>query len=405
MISVEEAKRIMMERVRPVPVEEVSLVEAQGRYVAEDVVSVHHHPLFDCSAIDGYAFRFEDDSAKWRVVGEVAAGEVFAGPLGKGDCVRIFTGAMVPADADTCVMQEFVQRDGDIIRHTDVRLKPGSNVRLKGEQVKPGDVLLRKGERVDAVAIGLLASAGITHLNCARTIATTVITTGSEFDAASVSIELSEGDRSSSVPAPGRIFNSNGVMLEAALERCTVENTMASSPDDLDSLKWHFHWALNAMRDVVILTGGVSVGDHDLVELVAQEMGATIHFHGVAQKPGKPMLFAELDGSFIFGLPGNPRAVMVLFWEYVFPFLRAMQGAKDPWLATDHLPIDAALDIKGDRAEFRAAQVRGGKVTLLRDEGSHMLRSLIDANALAYLPAAQRSWKAGDPVEVHYLPQ
>lgn len=405
MISVEEAKRILMERVRPVPMEEVPLSAALDRYVAQDVVSAYHHPLFDCSAIDGYAFRFDSDTTEWLVVGAVAAGDVFTDPLGKGECVRIFTGAMVPAEADTCVMQEFVQRDGDRMRHSDARLKAGSNVRLKGEQLKPGDVLLRKGERIDAVAIGLLASAGIIQLQCARAIRTTVITTGSEFAEASVSVDLGGADSRSSAPPPGRIFNSNGAMLGAALERCGVDNTMASSPDELAALKWHFHWAWSAMRDVVILTGGVSVGDHDLVELAAQEMGATIHLHGVAQKPGKPMLFAELDGNFIFGLPGNPRAAMILFWEYVLPFLRAMQGASDPWPANDLLPLAHAIALKADRAEFRAARVKGGKVTLLADEGSHMLKSLVDADALAYLPATQRTWGEGDAVEIHYVPR
>lgn len=405
MISVEEAKRILMERVRPVQLEEVPLPEALGRYVGEDVVSAHHHPLFDCSAIDGYAFRFDAAITEWRVVGEVAAGDVFAGHLRKGECVRIFTGGMVPADADACVMQEFVQRDGDRMRHTDTRLKAGGNVRFKGEQLKPGDVLLRKGERIDAVTIGLLASAGIATLRCARAIATTVITTGGEFAEASVSIDL-DGDRGGlSTPAPGRIFNSNGAMLAAALQHCAVNNTTASSPDELAALKWHFHWAWNAMRDVVILTGGVSVGDHDLVELAAQEMGATIHFHGVAQKPGKPMLFAELDGSFIFGLPGNPRAAMILFWEYVLPFLRAMQGASEPWPSADVLPLAHTVALKGDRAEFRAASLKGGKVTLLADEGSHMLKSMVDADALAYLPNTQRVWSEGDTIEVHYLPR
>jgi molybdopterin molybdotransferase len=134
-------------------------------------------------------------------------------------------------------------------------------------------------------------------------------------------------------------------------------------------------------------------------------MGATIHFHGVAQKPGKPMLFAALEGKPIFALPGNPRAVLVLYYAYVLPFLRAMQGATDPWLKNEVLPIAHPVTVKGERTEFRAAQVSGGRVTLLADEGSHMLRSLIGAEALAYLPSDKRSWTIGDPVEVHYLPR
>ena len=156
---------------------------------------------------------------------------------------------------------------------------------------------------------------------------------------------------------------------------------------------------------MLITTGGVSVGDHDLIRPVLESMGAVIHFHNVAQKPGKPMLFATLNGKPVFGLPGNPRAVMVLYYEFVLPYLRAMQGATDPWPRTDHVPLAQALTAKGDRAEFRAARLQAGKVSLLADEGSHMLRSLIDADALAYLPSNKRTWGEGEPIEVHYLPR
>jgi molybdopterin molybdotransferase len=159
------------------------------------------------------------------------------------------------------------------------------------------------------------------------------------------------------------------------------------------------------MGDLVITTGGASVGEHDLMQVVLERAGAVVHFHGVTQKPGKPMLFATLSGKPVFGLPGNPRAVMILFWEFVLPFLRAIQGAEDPWLKSDRMPIAHAVRLKGERSEFRAAQVKGGQVTLLADEGSHMLRSLVEADALAYIPADVRQIATGDTVEVHYLPR
>ena len=157
--------------------------------------------------------------------------------------------------------------------------------------------------------------------------------------------------------------------------------------------------------DVIITTGGVSVGDHDRVENVLRSMGGTVHFHGVAQKPGKPMLFATLQGKPVFGLPGNPRAVMVLYWEYVLPFLRAMQGTEDPWLPQARLPLTHAVELKGDRAEFRAALLRNGQVMLLPDEGSHMLRSVSAASLLAFFPPEKRTWSEGEPIEVHFLPR
>src|SRR5262249_30863859 len=153
---------------------------------------------------------------------------------------------------------------------------------------------------------------------------------------------------------PGQIFNSNGAMLRAALGRCAADVHAEQAADDKHTLSAAIERA-TAASDMIITTGGASVGEHDLVAAVLTEFGATIHFHGVAQKPGKPMLFATLNGKPVFGLPGNPRAVMVLVWEYVLPFIRAMQGAKDPWPRTDVLPAFASLNVKGDRAEFRAA--------------------------------------------------
>lgn len=206
-----------------------------------------------------------------------------------------------------------------------------------------------------------------------------------------------------SIIPPGRIFSSNDAMLVSAM----LEEGIHAEPD---TAKDDPHELSEALRkapdfDVFITTGGVSVGDHDLVRTCLEQLGATIHFHGVAQKPGKPMLFATLGDVMVFALPGNPRAVLVLFYEYVLPFLRAMQGAGDPFMPEQELPIAAPLQVKGERAEFRAALVRNGRVELLADEGSHMLRTLVEANALAYLPTGRRSWAAGDPVTVHYLPQ
>ena len=391
MISVEEAKRIMMKHVELLWEEFYPLVEAAHHYLSYDsLVSQVDHPPFNCSAVDGYAFRY-DGRTEHRIAFEIPAGERHCLELGDGDCARIFTGAHLPLNADTVVMQEHVSREGDRVLQSDGGCKRGSNVRLKGEQLRMGEIVLHRGSRFTPPVIGLLASAGYHKVAAAPFPTAELIISGNEF---------AEGP----VLDPGRIFSSNDHMLLSALR---VEHVVASATrvaDDRAALSSAISAAIEG-SDMLITTGGVSVGDHDLIRPVLESMGAVIHFHNVAQKPGKPMLFATLNGKPVFGLPGNPRAVMVLFWEYVLPFLRAMQGAKDPWLVTDQLPITHAMEVKGDRAEFRAAQVRGGKVTLLRDEGSHMLRSLIDADALAYVPSDRRSWAEGDPIEVHYLPR
>lgn len=388
MIGVVEAKRILMEHLPILAPRTVALANATG-FVMKDVAAPHDHPLFDMSAVDGYAFVL-GSSNEWNVVGEIAAGEVHSTALKPGECVRIFTGAMVPEGADTVVMQEFVTRKGDRISHTDVQVKPGSNIRRKGEQVRQGQVILHAGERLNAAAKGLLASVGVAGVAMAPSPEVAVIITGSEF-------------ADERVLLPGKIFGSNGVMLEALIPSAGALAQVRHVPDEMAALEACIQ-RCSASSDLVISTGGASVGDHDLVSAAIERCGGRIIFHGVAQKPGKPMLFALLGDKPFFGLPGNPRAVMVLYWEYVLPFLRAIQGAKRPWLKVDVLPIAHALIAKGDRAEFRAAQVKGGQVTLLADEGSHMLRSLIDADALAYVPANRRTWAAGDPMEVHYLP-
>lgn len=391
MIDVEEAKRIVMDAVQPPIVEERPLAEALGRFAAEDVRSAHDHPLFDGSAVDGYAFRSDPSVTSWTVVGTVAAGDAFPGALNAGECVRIFTGAMMPAGADTVVMQEHVQRTGDRIVRTDAGLRASANVRRRGEQLGAGAVAFPKGGLLSPAAIGLLASVGTRSVRVAKVPAVRVLVTGDEFapDAQAV---------------PGRIFSSNDHLLAAALGQERIPFTVKHVPDDAGALH---HAVEEAVRDgdIVISTGGASVGDLDLIAPVLRQAEARIHFHGVAQKPGKPMLFASVRGIPFFGLPGNPRAVLVLFWEYVRPFLLALQGAADPWPRSAQLPIADALEVKGGRAEFRAAQVRDGRALLLADEGSHMLRSLIDADALAYLPAGVRRWRAGDPVDVHFLPR
>lgn len=387
MIGVDEAKRRMMAAVTGMPTEELPLSEACGRFIAADAHAPFDHPLFDNSAMDGYAFAF--GAGPWRIVGEVAAGGVFPRPLAEGECVRIFTGAVMPAGADTVVMQELAERQEDMMVHRDMKLRRGGNVRCKGEQLRRGDVAVDCGRLLDPGAIGLLASVGTRRVAVSRKPRVALLIGGDEF---------AEGD----VPAPGKIFGSNGVMLSAALRAEGIEADALHVKDDHEALASAFRTAART-HDLVISTGGVSVGDHDLVRPVLDAMGAEVLFHRVSQKPGKPMLFAKLGGTAVIGLPGNPRAVMVLFMEYVRPFLHAMQGSKTPWMHQDVSPIAHALRLRGDRAEFRAARMAGGRVHLLADEGSHMLRSLTAADVIAYIPATVRELAEGDPVEVHYI--
>ncbi len=389
MISVEEVRKRIEEALQVLPVKEVPLHEAFAHFTAASIHAPHDHPLFDNSAVDGYALRFVADRNEFRVIGEIAAGGNWISPIGEGECLRIFTGAMMPGNADTVVMQEHVQRTGGRIVITDQRAKRGANIRRKGEQLRAGAEVMAAGEELTPTAIGLLASVGLKKVRVHEWPYVSVIITGDEF----VSDQLQEG----------RIFSSNDLMLSAALQKIGVKPQLIYAKDDESDLEKALRQALSR-SDVIITTGGVSVGDHDLVPPLLQRIGSEIIFHKVAQKPGKPMLFARNENTVIFGLPGNPRAVMILFWEYVLPALRKMMGSLSADLRSEHLPLMHDLQLKGERAEFRAARIIDREVTLLPDEGSHMLSTLLKADALAFFPGTMREVKKGDFVEVHYLP-
>ncbi|MCB0770792.1 MAG: molybdopterin molybdotransferase MoeA [Flavobacteriales bacterium] len=390
MIGIKEALEIILDRVPVMPTETIPLSNANGRYVADPVFARHEHPIFDMSAMDGYAFAM-DGSSSWAVVGEVAAGEVFPRAIRSGEAVRIFTGAALPEGADTVVMQELVQRSEGRFTHSDTGLRKGGNVRVRGEHIKKGYCLAEEGDLLCPPLIGILATVGERSIKVHRRPSVQLLITGNEF---AQGIE----------PGPGRIFSSNDVMLLSVLAREGIPVSSAHVRDNTEELTSRIRAGV-AEHDVLITTGGASVGEHDLVARVLQELGAEIHFHGVAQKPGKPMLFAELNGKPILGLPGNPRAVLVLAYMYGLPMLRRMQHSGHPGLISGSLPLGDSFKMHGPRHELRSALVRDGAVFLLEAEGSHMLTSMVPANALVEVPKGERAWNAGDPIRVHYLPQ
>ncbi|MBK9175130.1 MAG: molybdopterin molybdotransferase MoeA [Flavobacteriales bacterium] len=380
-----------MQHVPQMPAEFRPLELAVGAYATADAFAMDDFPRFDVSAVDGYAVA--DAHGPWTNMGRIAAGQTFGKALSPGECARIFTGAAVPEGTVAIVMQEKVRADGDLITLAEEAAKAGSNVRMRGESFRSGELLVAKGQRIDPVHVGVLASGGVQELMVSLEPQVGIVRTGDEF------IDDLNSDA-------GRIHSSNDRMLVAAVRAAQLftDDVSYTASDDRDVLRAVLKQAAEE-SDIVVATGGVSVGDHDLMLPVLQELGATIHFHGVKQKPGKPMLFATLGRTPVFGLPGNPRAVMVAWHVYVLPFLRAMQGAGEPWPRSERLPLEGSLQLKGERAEFRAAHVRDGKVHLLPDEGSHMLTTLAMADALAYFPADAPDAGQWKDVEVLYLPR
>jgi len=392
MVTVEVARRIIMSQAPLMPAEFRRLEHAIGACLAADALAADDYPRMDVSAMDGYAVG--DALGPWREVGSIAAGAVLGKRLALGECARIFTGADVPEGTHAVVMQERVRiAETERVISVEGEVPIGANIRRRGESFRAGELLLPKGERLTAAAVGLLACSGLDEVMVVVEPVVAVVRTGSEF------VEAGEDGK-------GLIHSSNERMMVAAIRSAWMhtEEPPFTAGDDVQEIRSVLSAALSD-SDAVITTGGVSVGEHDRMREALEAMGAVIHFHGVKQKPGKPMLFATVEGKPVFALPGNPRAVLVCWYAYVLPFLRTMQGALSIPHAESGLPLAHAVELKGDRAEFRAARIRGGKVELLPDEGSHMLTTLVHADAIAYFPADARAWAVGDSVELIHLPR
>lgn len=391
MIEVSEAKELLLNNPVKLGGERVKLGQAFGRVLTEGLIAPYDHPLFDQSAVDGYALRFKDLGDPLECIDEAAAGKPALAAVTKGKCTRIFTGGMLPEGADTVVMQEYTEREGDEVSINDAGLKQGGNVRYKGEQIEKGSLALKSGQLIDAAAIGFLASIGIDYVLVSIKPNIGIIVTGSEFIEAGAGLE------------PGKIFGSNGPMLQTCLQRIGSQAKYERVRDDYLDLKEAFRKSMEE-NHITVITGGVSVGDHDLTRPVLEKLGCEVVFHKVAQKPGKPLLFARKGSKYIFGLPGNPRAVFVGFWEYVLPIINSLQGNAAISLKRIECQLAHDHNKRGERAEFLAGRIIQDKVEVLKGQNSHMLLSLIGADGLIYIPKEASGVKAGEKVEMHLLP-
>ncbi len=395
MLNYKEAKDLLFQHVSKTATETIQLCHAEGRITAEDIRSPVAHPLFDQSAVDGYAFKLNNDhnyDNDWlSVSGEVKAGDMSDGQIEDGSAVRIFTGARIPDELDTVIMQEDVTVNGDSIS-LNKEVKLGQHVRKAAEQIKEGELAIKKGSHINPATIGFLASLGIKEITVAKTPAVHIIVTGNEFasDAAGL--------------ASGKIFESNGEMLAAALKKMSINASFEECADDLKLLQEKIAEA-NDQSDVLIISGGVSVGDYDFTVPALEANGYETVFHKVKQKPGKPLLFSKKEDKAAFGLPGNPRAVMICFYQYVLPYLNAMAG-KSSYQLTEAVFASANNYKKkdDDRTHFLAGKINGNEVELLEIQGSHMMMSLAAADCLAVNPEDTLEIKKGDLVNVVLLP-
>ena len=370
MISIEEAQARIFALKAPVSVETVTLLEAAGRWAAEEVVALRTQPARDLSAMDGYAVHFADAAGPWRVIGESAAGKRFPGFVGAGDTVRIFTGAVVPDGADSVIIQENVARDGHTVTLTgDSLSKIGQNVRRKGADFQLGTTLISKGADLHARHIALAAMAGHGTLAVRRRLKVAVVSTGDEL-----------------VP-PGRacaedqIPSSNDVMLAAMLRDMPVDVMVVHAvADDLSALTAQFTALID--HDIIVTTGGASVGDHDLIAPALKAAGGKIDFWKIAMRPGKPVIAGPIGDTVLLGLPGNPVSAYVTALLFLLPLIRHLGGASLPLPKRLTAILGADLPANGARTDHLRASVVDGVITPIGVNDSAMLAALSLSNAL-----------------------
>jgi molybdopterin molybdotransferase len=388
LLTIVEAQARVLERARPLEAERVRLADAAGRVTAEPAVAAVDLPPFASSAMDGFALRAGDTPGRLPVAGSIPAGSPAVRPLAPGEAMAIATGGAVPEGADAVVpVEDVVTHDNHMEVPAPVR--QSANVRSRGGDVAAGEVVVPRGERLGPAQVGALAAAGVAELAVGRRPRVAVLATGSELRAPGEPL------------GPGQIYESNGLLLAAALgqagARVELRGPVADEPG---AHRDAFRSALEA--DVVVSSGGVSVGPHDLVRAVGGELGVEEVFWGVAVKPGKPVWFGAKGRTLVFGLPGNPVSSLVGLELFVRPAVLALQGVSDPLPALEPGRLAGAVRRNPARDQLLRARIRtdGDRLELdtLGGQESHMIVRAAAADALVLVPRGEGDLPAGADV-------
>lgn len=383
MVSIEEAlKRINDQEVDLVP-DELSLVQSLDCFLSKSIISPFDLPSFDNSAMDGYAVCGLHKS--YEIVGEVAAGSTSNNHLEDGQAMRIFTGGKVPENTTSVVMQEntTVEKETLILEEEPA---VGKNIRVKGTEIAEGQVVFEVGHRVSPATIGVLSSLGFGSVSVYQPPSVRIIATGNE---------LIEPGQNKEV---GQIYESNSQTLATALHDhgFYCDNRMKVQ-DDLDAIESAIDKELEVC-DVLLLTGGISVGDYDYVKQALEANDVEEIFYKVFQKPGKPLYFGRRDDQFVFALPGNPASSLTCFYVYVLPLLQKLAGGKGVGLMRIEAPLSHSYEIKFDRPVFLKATIENHRVTILDGQGSSMIHSMAQGNAMAFVKGPVQL-NEGDSIE------
>jgi molybdopterin molybdotransferase len=396
LISIAEARQLVLDSVRPLAAETVVPAAALDRVLAEDVRARSDVPPFACSAMDGYAIRAGDSGRRLRLAGESRAGAPAPGSLAAGGAIRVSTGAAIPAGATAVIPQEQVEADGDTVL-TLADSSEREHVRDAGEDMAQGAIVLDAGTTLGPIELGAAIAAGAAELTVARRPRVAVLCTGDELR------------EPGAVLGPGEIHNSNATMLSGLAGRCGALALEAGHiPDDPERTAASIRHALDA-ADVLVLSGGVSVGPHDHVKPALATLGVRERFWGVALQPGKPTWFGvAADDRLVFGLPGNPVSAVVTFSLFVAPALAALQCGHAPRPPHGHARLDVLIRRNPGRDQAVRVTLRAAPDGTLvarptGAQGSHILSSLLAADALAMIPAGQGELEPGAVVALEAL--
>lgn len=391
MIGVHEAKKLIFDNCPSTKVEKMSLNKANGLVLAEPVYSPIDTPPFNQSAMDGYAFSLDDWDGKSDLFlsGEVQTGSYFTGSLKPLNALRIFTGAALPPGADTVVIHENVTKDGNLISIKDEKLMRGSNVRLKGSQTRKGELVLNEGHLFTPASVSFLAGLGIDTVKVYSNPSISVITTGKEL--IKPGEELSEG----------KVYESNSYGLNAGLAHMNISPVAIEMVDDdeeaiITAIKKHLRNV-----DILVLTGGVSVGDYDFVTTALEKCGVKKVFHKVKQKPGKPFYFGVHQQTLVFGLPGNPASVLTCFYEYVAEAITCF--TKKEYFKKIQLPMANDYSKKAGLTFFLKGKTDGNTVAALNEQESYKLNSFAEADCIIELEEEKEYFKKGDLASVRMI--
>ena len=393
MISVSEAKNLVLESAELLGIQAISLYDSTGFTLAEDIFSNIDVPSFNQSAMDGYGLKFEDlkETKSLSIIGKIPAGVFPDFKVAPNSAVRIFTGSQIPEGCDTVVVQEKVTVNSNQLFVNDEQLKKGMNIRLKGSQTKKGNLALKAGTKITPGASGFLAGLGFNEVKVFKTPKVCIINTGNELIKPGQSNE------------PSKVYESNSYSLNAALSEFNIKpQTIICIDDDEGTITESIKNNLSEC-DILIISGGVSVGDYDFVAKALDNCGVKCIFHKVKQKPGKPLYFGKINNTLIFGLPGNPAATLTCFYEYIMPAIKKMMGYNADSETKVCLPLTTSFVKKAGLTFFIKGKVVSNGVTPLNAQESYQMSSFAFADCIIQLDEDRTEYSEGDLVEVHLL--